>query len=310
MNGIVNFLKPAGMTSHDAVAIFRRLSGVKRVGHTGTLDPMAVGVLPLCVGAATRLAEYFASDRKRYRCEMRLGIVTDTQDVWGQTLGEAGAGAVARVDERLLAETAARFTGALSQTPPAYSAVKVKGRKLYEYARAGEEVAAPARDIEIFELEIKRFDAERGLVCFEAECSKGAYMRKLCHDMGTALGCGAAMSGLIRMASGMFAIGDAHTVEELKAVFSEGASFESLLTPLDAPLRRFPAVRLSVSESRAFANGARVALAPGRAGTFEGAEFLCAVYGEAPGRADAFLGVGRFEAEVGALFADKVLFRL
>ncbi|MDR2088756.1 MAG: tRNA pseudouridine(55) synthase TruB [Clostridiales Family XIII bacterium] len=321
-DGIVNFLKPAGMSSHDAVAFFRRVSGIRRVGHTGTLDPMAVGVLPLCVGRATRIAEYLASDRKRYRCEMRLGLATDTQDVWGRVLSEAEDGFAARLDARLLAETAARFIGARMQTPPAYSAVKVRGRKLYEYARAGESVAAPARRIEIFSMEIKRVDLNRGLVSFEAECSKGAYMRTLCHDMGRALGCGAAMSALIRMRSGMFALDGARTVEEIEAALSAGASLEGFLTPLDAPLRGFPAVRLSAEESRAFVNGARVERAPGGAGVFghaevpedagalgaDGARVLYRVYGTAGGREDAFLGVG--SAQSGALCADKVLLRL
>jgi tRNA pseudouridine55 synthase len=328
MNGFVNLLKPAGMSSHDAVAFFRRISGERRVGHTGTLDPMAVGVLPLCVGKGTRVAEYLASDRKRYRCEMRLGIVTDTQDVWGRALSEADGAFAANVPARLLAETAARFVGPQLQTPPAYSAVKVKGKKLYEYARAGETVAVPAREIEIFSIEIRRVDAARGLVNFEAECSKGAYMRTLCHDMGAALGCGAAMSGLIRLSCGVFAIDDAHTIEALEAAFSEGAAQEGVLTPPDAPLRAFPALRLSAAASRAFVNGARLALAgagwaadgdttrdaawaatrdtggaPSRAAG--AAAVLHRVYGGADGGGETFLGVGRTEG--GILFADKVL---
>ncbi|MDR2771320.1 MAG: tRNA pseudouridine(55) synthase TruB [Clostridiales Family XIII bacterium] len=314
MNGFVNFLKPAGMSSHDAVDFFRRLSGVRRVGHTGTLDPMAVGVLPLCVGKATRIAEYLASDRKRYRCEMQLGITTDTQDVWGRVISKAEDGFAARLCEPLLKETAARFTGPQLQTPPAYSAVKIAGKKLYEYARSGEAVAAPARRTEIFSLEIKRSDLARGLVNFEAECSKGTYMRTLCHDMGQMLGCGAAMSGLIRLDSGMFAIDDAYTVEALEAAFSPDSAPEGVLTAMDAPLREFPSVELSASASRAFVNGARVGLSPREAAGAGGAgsRALCRVYGEAGaggiGGTAVFLGMGRLEAD--ALVADKVFCQL
>jgi tRNA pseudouridine55 synthase len=311
MNGVVNFLKPAGMSSHDAVAFFRRAGGVGRVGHTGTLDPMAAGVLPLCVGKATRIAEYLAFDRKRYRCEMRLGITTDTQDVWGRAISEAESDFAARLDEKLIMETAAAFVGARMQTPPAYSAVKVDGKRLYAYARAGEQVAAPARRVEFFGIDVRRVDLARGLVVFDAECSKGAYMRTLCHDMGLRLGCGAAMSGLIRTVSGIFEIENALTAEELSEAFSSGVPREDILTAMDVPLRGFSAVNLSARESRAFINGVRVGLAARAPAAHErtGAKDpgdIRRVYGEAGGLRDVFLGVGRVEA--GALCADKVFF--
>jgi tRNA pseudouridine55 synthase len=311
MNGVVNFLKPAGMSSHDAVAFFRRVSGARRVGHTGTLDPMAVGVLPLCVGKGARIVEYLALDRKRYRCEMRLGLTTDTQDVWGRVLSEAESDFAAHLAAEPIMETAAAFVGARMQTPPAYSAVKVDGKRLYAYARAGEPVAAPARRVEFFAIDVKRIDLARGLVAFDAECSKGAYIRTLCHDMGLALGCGAAMSGLIRTASGVFALEDSLTPEELSEAFSSGAPPENILTAIDVPLRDFSAVTLSAEESRAFINGVRVGLvsfalsAPRRADTKDSRD-LRRVYGEAGGLRDVFLGVGCVDA--GVLRADKVFF--
>jgi tRNA pseudouridine55 synthase len=311
MNGVVNFLKPAGMSSHDAVAFFRRVSGARRVGHTGTLDPMAVGVLPLCVGKGARIVEYLAFDRKRYRCEMRLGLATDTQDVWGRMISEAESDFAARLDEERILETAAAFVGARMQTPPAYSAVKVDGKRLYAYARAGEPVTAPARRVEFFDIVVKRIDLARGLVVFDAECSKGAYMRTLCHDMGLRLGCGAAMSGLIRTASGMFALEDSFTAEALSEAFSSGVSPENILTAIDVPLRGFSAVTLSAEASRAFINGVRVGLAsfapaaPRRADAKDPGD-MRRVYGEAGGLRDVFLGVGRVEA--GALRAEKVFF--
>jgi tRNA pseudouridine55 synthase len=246
---------------------------------------------------------------------MRLGLVTDTQDVWGRPVACAEKGFAARLCEDLILETAARFVGARMQTPPAYSAVKVAGKKLYEYARAGETVAAPAREIEIFGIDVRRVDLARGLVAFDAECSKGAYMRTLCHDMGAALGCGAAMSGLVRTVCGMFSIDDACTAEELEAAFSSGASADRFLTAIDVPLRGFPAVKLSAEASRAFVNGARISTLPrcpappqdaGGADGADGSRAFCRVYGDAGGRPDAFLGVGRFEAD--ALVADKVFF--
>jgi tRNA pseudouridine55 synthase len=304
-SGVVNFLKPAGMTSHDAVAFLRRISGVRRVGHTGTLDPMAAGVLPLCVGKATRITEYLALDRKRYRCEMTLGVVTDTQDIWGAVLSRAESDALSRIDEDAIRETAARFVGVLTQIPPAYSAVKIRGKKLYEYARAGESVEAPARSIEITRLDIVRADPARGLAVFDAECSKGSYMRTLCHDMGAELGCGAAMSGLVRTACGVFEIEDAHTAEALEAAFSKDGSLEGVLTPPDVPLRGFPALTLPEAASRAFINGARVA--ESTPNTAEASD-LYRVYGDIGKDPDAFLGVGRFKD--GALIADKVFFEI
>jgi tRNA pseudouridine55 synthase len=311
INGVVNFLKPAGMSSHDAVAFFRRVSGIGRVGHTGTLDPMAAGVLPLCVGKATRLTEYLVSDGKKYRCEMRLGAATDTQDIWGKTISEAESGFAARLSEELIAETAAGFVGELMQTPPAYSAVKIKGKRLYEYARAGERIAVPARKIKIIRLDIRRIDLPRGIVSFDAECSKGSYMRTLCHDIGLKLGCGAAMSGLVRTACGMFDVADAHTAESIETAFSTGASLEGILTAPDVALGHLPALSLPPNASRAFANGVKLDIAHSGAEIRRNAdapETLCRVYGDAGTRCETFLGVGHIESDT--LFADKVLFKI
>jgi tRNA pseudouridine55 synthase len=317
MSGVINFLKPPGMSSHDAVAFLRRISGVRRIGHTGTLDPMAAGVLPLCVGKATRITEYLALAGKRYRCEMRLGVVTDTQDVWGRVLSKADDGFASRLSEQEIRETAARFVGKIMQIPPAYSAVKLNGKKLYEYARAGAAVSVPARRIEIARLNITRVDLTRGVVLFDAECSKGSYMRTLCHDIGAELGCGAVMSGLIRTACGMFELEDAHTAESLGAAFSPGGSPESVLTPTDIPLTDLLSLTLSQEASRAFINGARVDIQThgAKAGPAEDLAACAAdsreqyrVYGDVGSVRNAFLGVGRINA--GALVADKVFFEV
>jgi tRNA pseudouridine55 synthase len=319
-DGFINFLKPTGMTSHDVVLFMRRLSGIKRIGHLGTLDPMAAGVLPLCLGKAGRLAEYLGADGKAYRCEMRLGLRTDTQDVWGRTLFQAEEARFQALDEAAVMDAARAFVGEQSQIPPAYSAVKVKGKKLYEYARAGEKAEAPPRTIFIRDITVNSIDLERGLVRFDVVCSKGTYIRTLCADIGEKLGCGAAMSGLVRTASGCFSIEESFTAEVLEAAF-RGDSADEPFIPPDAPLRRFAALRLTEAGALSFVNGAPVdargfaeveekaPMASDFAAAAAGYEDRRRVYG-ADGAGGApyagFLGVGKLEE--GVLRADKVLY--
>lgn len=211
--GIINLLKPAGMTSHDGVQLLRRLTGVKRIGHTGTLDPMAVGVLPLCIGGAARITEYLDLDYKKYRCEMLLGIETDTQDIWGKILCDKreNLDIQAEAVETRLKE----LVGEILQKPPSYSAVRVDGRRLYEYAREGNPIEGKARRAYIKEISVIRMDLEKGLVTFDVVCSKGTYIRTICHNIGQELGCGGVMNYLIRMESGRFTLDNTVTVEEL-----------------------------------------------------------------------------------------------
>ncbi|QOX62569.1 tRNA pseudouridine(55) synthase TruB [Anoxybacterium hadale] len=247
-DGIINLLKPAGMTSHDGVQFLRRLTGIKRIGHTGTLDPMAVGVLPLCIGSAARITEYLDLDYKKYRCEMQLGLETDTQDIWGtaiQDRREAGFPERAKVEEALF-----RLRGVIYQYPPGYSAVRVNGKRLYEYARQGEEVEIKARKVEIKDLTVISYDSDRGRAVFDVTCSKGTYIRTICHDTGTFLGCGAVMSSLIRTASGAFELNHTVTLEELK---DNGA--EPYLLPPDFPLVHFGQATVSADRGKWFANG-------------------------------------------------------
>lgn len=215
--GIINLLKPAGMTSHDGVQLLRRLTGVKRIGHTGTLDPMAVGVLPLCIGNATRITEYLDLDYKKYRCEMQLGLETDTQDVWGTVICN-GMNDIKNIDENSILKALDSFKGTITQLPPNYSAVKVNGKRLYEYARQGQSVEVKPRKVEIKNITIISIDLDKGRVTFDVECSKGTYIRTICQDTGKILGCGAVMSCLIRTASGRFTLEDTVTIEELLAL--------------------------------------------------------------------------------------------
>ena len=219
MNGIIVIDKPQGMTSHDVVSFLRGKTGVKRIGHTGTLDPMATGVLAVFIGKATRVIEYAGKtddrEAKLYRCTMKMGMETDTQDIWGQTLSQSEN--LPNVDniERVLKS----FEGQGMQKPPLYSAVKVGGRKLYEYARKGtapDESLIRDRMIYIKHINVKHIDKAESEVCFDILCSKGVYIRTLCADAGRKLGCGAVMSGLRRLKSDGFSIESAYSIEALR----------------------------------------------------------------------------------------------
>ncbi len=219
MHGVLNFLKPPGMTSHDAVAFVRRTFNTKRVGHTGTLDPATAGVLPICIGQATRLVEYLQAGRKTYIAEITFGIETDTLDATGEVISTADASHV-HLDN--LRATLDQFRGTISQTPPMYSAIKRDGKKLYELAREGADEAEldiQPRQIEIYSLVVPRDfpSSTRSRAMLRIECGSGAYIRSLVRDIGRALGCGATMSFLVRTQNGAFSIDEASTPEEVSA---------------------------------------------------------------------------------------------
>jgi len=252
-DGIINLLKPAGMTSHDAVQMLRRLTGVKRIGHTGTLDPMAVGVLPLCIGSAARITEYLDLDYKKYRCEMQLGLETDTQDIWG-TVIQDNRGTIA-FDREKIVDVLNSFQGLISQYPPSYSAVRVNGKHLYEYARKGETVEIKPRQVDIKSITVIKMDREKNRVTFDVECSKGTYIRTICQDTGKILGCGAVMSCLIRTASGAFTLENTTTIEEL----AEGNP-EQYLLETDFPLVHFGKAIVNEERGKWFANGGHLSM--------------------------------------------------
>ncbi|MBE6037101.1 MAG: tRNA pseudouridine(55) synthase TruB [Clostridiales bacterium] len=249
MEGIINLLKPAGMTSHDAVSFLRHLLGERHIGHTGTLDPMAVGVLPLCVGNTARLIEYMDGDQKSYRCEFLLGLETDTLDVWGKIL-EDRRGAFAMPGREAVEAALEPLRGTILQVPPAYSALKVNGKPLYKYARSGGEVPqVEARTVTIHSLQLVSYDEEQGRGVMDVTCSKGTYIRSLCQELGDTLGCGAAMSFLARTASGPFTIQEAVTLAQLKE------SWESCLLPSDAGILWMGELTLREGRDRWFSNG-------------------------------------------------------
>lgn len=247
-SGIINLLKPAGMTSHDAVAFMRRLTGIKRIGHTGTLDPMAIGVLPICIGNATRIMDYLDMDEKSYRCEMILGITTDTQDIWGSLL-EDHRELAQGIKEEQIKNAMEPLLGEIYQIPPLYSSVRVAGKHLYEYARKGEEIEVAKRPVIIKSLKLISYQSASGRVLFDVTCSKGTYVRSLCHEIGQTLGCGASMSFLIRTASGAFTAKDAVTIESLK----EGV--QPYLLPTDYPLGKLGKLEIASTRVKWFING-------------------------------------------------------
>lgn len=203
-NGILNIDKPQGITSHDVVDIVRKIFPGIKVGHTGTLDPIATGVLPICIGKATKLSDEFLSENKVYKVKMLLGVETDTYDITGKivfanTLNE---------DEIYIKERIKRFIGKSSQIPPIYSAIKIKGKKAYEYARNGENVSLKPREIEIFNIDDIDVNLRKRQVSFVVSCTKGTYIRSLVHDIGIKLGCGATMIELKRLKTGDFDIND------------------------------------------------------------------------------------------------------
>ncbi|MGX8698497.1 MAG: tRNA pseudouridine(55) synthase TruB [bacterium] len=230
MNGILIVDKPGGWTSQDVCAKLRGLYAERRIGHGGTLDPMATGVLPVYLGKATKAAFFSENSEKEYLAGVQWGIETDTQDTTGRTLRETG---LTPSREDVLAALP-KFTGALRQVPPMYSAVKIGGKKLYELARSGVEVERKPREITIYSLSL----TEAGLL--RVRCSKGTYIRTLVHELGQALGCGAAMSSLRRLEAGGFTIGESVPLETLLA--AAPAERQRFLLPMDAPFLRYPAL--------------------------------------------------------------------
>ncbi|MDO5036837.1 MAG: tRNA pseudouridine(55) synthase TruB [Tissierellia bacterium] len=228
MNGILIVNKDPGMTSHDVVYALRRLTGIKKIGHTGTLDPIARGVLPMCIGKATRLASYIQTDRKTYRAQAILGKRTDSFDKTGQVIGEK-AYTGSKEDLEALLKT---YIGPQMQEPPMYSAVKVQGKKLYEYAREGLEVKRKARPIEIYDLFLMDYD--QGTFSFEVTCSSGTYVRSLIDQIGLDLGTYAYMEELQRTQVGAFSLKEAHRIEDLKALDRD--QIEDYLLPMERAL--------------------------------------------------------------------------
>ncbi len=247
-HGMINIYKEAGYTSHDVVAKLRGILGQKKIGHTGTLDPDATGVLPVCLGVGTKLCDMLTDADKEYVAALRFGITTDTQDLSGNVLSEREV----NITGEQAVETAGSFLGTYEQIPPMYSALKVNGRKLYELARAGKEVERKARIVRIEELEI--LQVEMPVLRMRVVCSKGTYIRTLCDDIGKKAGCGAVMETLRRTRVGRFRIDEAMTLSDVETALAEGR-LESCIVPVEEMFSGLKRIKVRPDYGKQLENG-------------------------------------------------------
>ncbi len=247
-NGVINIYKEKGFTSHDVVAKMRGILRQKKIGHTGTLDPDAEGVLPVCLGNATKLCDMLTDHEKEYVAVLKLGVETDTQDLTGNILKESEVD----VSEEQIREIIASFVGDYDQIPPMYSALKVDGKRLYELARAGKEVERKPRRVTFYEIEIQ--DMALPEITIRVACSKGTYIRTLCHDIGQAAGCGGAMKSLVRTRSGIFSMDTAITLSKLEKV-RDVNGLEEVIIPTEKMFDELPCVHVPDIYIKAVLNG-------------------------------------------------------
>lgn len=287
MNGIIVVDKPEGFTSFDVVAKLRGICQTKKIGHGGTLDPMATGVLPVFIGRAAKAVDWQPRQDKEYEAVLQFGLATDTGDITGEVLRTGPR----EVEEAALNAALAGFLGTRQQMPPMYSAVKVAGKPLYKYAREGKEVARKAREVSFFRLE-NRGPAGPGQWRLLVHCSKGTYIRSLAEELGEALGCPATLAALRRTAAGVFGLDGAHSLAEIQAARDEGR-LESLLLPVENVFLAWPAAELDAEAEKRLLNGAVVYGRRGEPG-------LCRLRA-----AQGFLGLGRL-LEDGSLKAEKL----
>ena len=255
ISGILNTDKPAGMTSHDVVDRVRRISGQRRVGHTGTLDPAATGVLVVCLGQATRVAEYLMASDKLYRAQIRLGVSTDTHDAEG----EVTATAEVDVSEEEVRKALASFVGSIQQIPPMYSALKREGVPLYKLARQGITVEREPRSVKIHSIELLEWNPP--LLTIQVKCSPGTYIRALARDLGQRLDCGAHLQSLTRLASGHFTLEKAVSLDELAEAFAQG-SWQEIIHPMDEALLDFEPMVVDAQTEKRIRHGQQVEASP------------------------------------------------
>lgn len=296
MQGILGIYKPQNYTSHDVVAIVRRQSGIKKVGHNGTLDPMATGVLVVCVGRATRIIEYLEDDCKEYIAAMKLGYRSDTLDIWGNILEESNPCEVDKITYEDIKRVTKDFKGRITQIPPKYSALKVNGKKLYEYAREGKSVVIKPREVNVCEFEI--LDFEHGELTFRVLCSKGTYIRTICDDIGQRLGVGGVMTALERTKNGIFKAEETVSIENIKAMDKD--EIKSLLKPVDYSLN-MPSLDLSYNEAKDLINGKKVIFSNSDIFS-EPKQVRYKIYYK-----NLFVGVAVYEPQQELLRAEKIL---
>lgn len=305
-HGIINVYKEKGFTSHDVVAKLRGICKQKKIGHTGTLDPEAVGVLPVCLGSATKLCDMLTDKTKEYVAVLKLGVVTDTQDLTGTVLEEHPV----TVTEEQIRETIFSFQGDQLQIPPMYSALKVNGKKLYELAREGKEVERAARPITIHEIEILKEELPE--ITIRVSCSKGTYIRTLCHDIGQALLCGGAMASLTRTRVGSFQIGQAYPLAKLQQLSDEGRLSEAVL-PVEEVFSHLPVMHVEEAGMKALLNGNQLKKSELEAAGIEKAAAVKTEEGSGyrvriHGLDDRFYGVYEYKEEKGLYCPVKMFF--
>ncbi|MGN1481384.1 tRNA pseudouridine(55) synthase TruB [Porcipelethomonas sp.] len=295
LNGIICVNKPEGFTSFDVIAKLRGILKMKRLGHSGTLDPMATGVLPVFAGSATKAVSILNDTDKSYLAGFRLGIVTDTQDITGKILEEKTVCA----DTESIERVAKLFRGNISQIPPMYSAVSVGGKRLYELARKGIEVERTPREITVDTFEIREFDEKSGEGRIAVACSKGTYIRTLIHDMGQELGCGAVMTSLVRTAACGFTLEDCYTLEEIQKLADENRVRE-ILKSTEKLFEDYPALRLNAMKTKMYKNGVKLRLS--ELAGFDGQELVRIYSAE-----NKFIGIAKADFENGVLRVLKNL---
>ena len=296
MDGILNINKPWGRTSFSIVAMVRRLSGERRVGHAGTLDPTATGVLPVCLGQGTRVIEFLVDASKAYRAQIELGVTTDTYDASGKIIHQEDPSGVSRGQ---LESSLSSFCGLGRQTPPMYSAIKHHGKPLYQLARAGINVERRSRLVRIYRLEL--IDWQPPIATIEIECGKGTYIRSLAHDLGQALGCGASLTSLVRLRCGLFDIRDSVSIPQLEDAFGYGY-WQNFIYPIDVVLSHMAAIVVSEDNGQAIKNGRALVLEGDSSPACTSTANRCRVY--TPD--GCFIGVLRFNPERGQWQPEKV----
>lgn len=255
IKGIICINKPQNFTSFDVIAKMRGILGIKRLGHAGTLDPMATGVLPIFSGTATKACDLLPDSRKSYTADFALGFSTDTQDIWGKRSAESDAGFVTA---GMIKNALSDFRGIILQTPPMYSAVSVNGQRLYDLARKGIEVDRQARKITVYELELASFDEKEKTGTFNISCSKGTYIRTLIYDIAVRLGTLGTMTSLIRTSSSGFSLNDCTTLEELQSVKDSGGNFFQYIIPIERIFSVYQKIILPESQAKLYKNGVKL----------------------------------------------------
>lgn len=296
MNGILCVNKPQDFTSFDVVAKLRGILGMKRLGHAGTLDPMATGVLPVFVGTATKVCDIMPDNSKSYRAGFRLGQTSDTQDITGKILTVSDKS----VSRDNILEVLPEFTGKIMQLPPMYSAVQVNGKRLYDLARQGMEVERQPREIEVNSLKLSGYDEETREGTLEIDCGKGTYIRTIIHDIGVRLGCGGIMTSLVRTSASGFTLDNCYTFQQIQQARDEN-HLENLILPVERVFRKLPALRLNEHQTRLYRNGVKLDLS--RIHSIKRDCDLYSVYGFD----GAFIGTAAAEHENGILRVGKNL---